>query len=112
MASDWHGQAVYIFFNDYVIQTSESTVDFGFLESLPGLWAREDDTSVCREAVSAVALMSLAHRSSLNYLVIQARQRYGKALQLIAKALNNPEELGKDSTLASVLCAGYDEVSR
>ena len=58
MAADWHGQAVCIFFDDYVVQISESTVDFGFLESVPGLWAKEDNTSVCREAVSAVAFMS------------------------------------------------------
>ena len=112
MASDWHGQAVCMFLHDYVIQASPSDIQFGFLQSLPDLCSKEDNTSVVQEAVSAVALMSLAHRSSMDHLVVQARQRYGKALKLIALALNDPEELKKDSTLAAVLCASCYEVGQ
>lgn len=110
MPSDWHGQAICMFLHDDVIQLSDSTIGFGLLQSLPELCSKEDNTPVLQEAVSAVALVSLTHRSSLDYLLFQARQRYGRVLQLIANALVNHEDLKKDSTLAAILCAGYYEV--
>lgn len=112
MASDWHGQAVCMFFHDYVVPSTHPDKQYAFLQSLPDLWANEENTPVFKEAVSSVALMSLAHRSSLDYLVVQARQQYGKVLKLIAAALSDPEELKKDSTLAAILCANYYEVGR
>ena len=109
MASDWNGQAVCMFFHDYVVPSNNSDNHFAFLQSLPDLWAKEENTPVFQEAISAVALLSLAHRSSLDYLLLQARQHYGKVLKLIAAALSNPEELKKDSTLGAILCANYYE---
>lgn len=110
MSPDWNHQAVCLFFHDYVIKSSEATTDFGHLQILPDLWDKEDSTPALKEAVSATALMSLGHRSSLGHLVVQARQRYGMALRLIASALSNYEEIQKDSTLAAILCAGLYEV--
>ena len=110
MASDWYGQAVCMFFYDYVITSSDATTDVGYLQILPDLWNKDGNTPAYQEAVSAVALMYLAHRSNLEYLVLQARHRYGTALRLIAGALRDQEELKKDSTLAAILCAGLYEV--
>lgn len=112
VATDWQGQAVCMLFYDYVIPPNDSITNFGFLPNLPDLWSKEDNASALHEVVLAIALMSLAHRSSLDYLVHQARQRYGKFLQLIAKALGSPEELKQDSVLAAILCANVYEVSR
>ena len=110
MPSDWHGQAVCMFFYDFVITSKDATTDVGYLQILPDLWNKDFNTPACQEAVSAVALMYLAHRSSLDNLVFQARHHYGTALRLIAGALSSQEELKKDSTLAAILCAGLYEV--
>ncbi|KAL8790282.1 MAG: hypothetical protein Q9195_006440 [Heterodermia aff. obscurata] len=110
MATDWRAQAVSFFFNDYVVMSSESTVGFGFLQCLPDIWSKSPEAAAYQEAVSAVALASFAHRSSLDYLVVQARQRYGKALQLSNATLQKSAEVGKDSTLATVLCLGIYEL--
>ena len=110
MAADWHSQAVCMFFYDFVITSKDATTDVGYLQILPDLWNKDFNTPACQETISAVALMYLAHRSSLEYPLLQARHHYGNALRLIAGALGNQEELKKDSTLAAVLCAGLYEV--
>ena len=110
MPTDWRAQAVSFFFNDYVIMSSESTVGFGFLQCLPAIWSKSPEAAAYQETVSAVALASFAHRSSLDYLVDQARQCYGKALQLSNATLQKSGEVGKDSTLAMVLCLGIYEL--
>ena len=110
MPTDWRAQAVSFFFNDYVIMSSESTVGVGFLQCLPAIWSKSPDAAAYQEAVSAVALASFANRSSLDYLAVQARQRYGKALQLSNVTLRESGEVGKDSTLATVLCLGIYEM--
>lgn len=110
MPTDWRAQAVSFFFNDYVIMSSESTVGFGFLQCLPAIWSKSPEAAAYQEAVSAVALASFAHCSSLDYLVVQARQRYGKALQLSNATFQRHGEVGKDSTLAAVLCLGIYEL--
>lgn len=98
-----------MFFHDYVIAHLDSKVSFGFLQNLPEMWKKGSETHAYQEAVTSVALASFAHRSSLDYLVVQARQRYGKALQLAHKVMSHGDEMRKDSTLATVLCLGFYE---
>lgn len=73
---------------------------------------RADDSSALSEAISAVALTSLAHRSSLDHLVPAGRQAYGKALRLVNADLSNDAEVCNDRTLATVLCLDFYEVSQ
>lgn len=110
MPTDWHGQSICMFFHDYVIKSGDDKVGFGFLHGLPDLLSKEDGNSAVQEAVSAVSLMSLAHRSNMDCLVPQARQRYGKALSLLAGDLRQRENLKEDRVLATILCMGYYEV--
>ena len=110
VSTDWRAEAISLFFHDYVISPSESTIGFGFLQCLPTIWNKKGpETLAYREAVSAVALTSFAHRSSLDYLIVQARQRYGKALQLAHGSLQSNQEVTTDTTLATVLCLGFYE---
>ena len=113
MANDWYGQSVCMFMQDYVISSDQSPTGIGYLHGLPDLWVKNEEVSPARQAISAVALTSLAHRSSsLDYLLPQARRQYGRALKLLAQALSNPEEWKKDGTLATVLCLSVYEVSK
>ena len=67
-------------------------------------------SSALSEAISAVALTSLANRSRLKHLVIEGRQAYGNALQLVNNDLRNDAKVFSDRTLASVLCLDFYEV--
>ena len=111
LSIDWHSQSVCMFFRDYVIQLRDSTIGSGWLENLPDLEIEDKESSAMHQAVSAVSLTSLAHRSScFDYLVPEARQEYGKALRLVFQAMQDPKQLKQDSTLATVLCLGVYEV--
>ena len=112
MTSDWHDQSVCMFITDYVIQPKESTIGFGYLQGLPDLWMRQDDSSPTRQAVSAMALTILAHRSSsFDYFVPEARLRYGYAMHSLARALQDPKEWKRDHILATIFCLGVYEAS-
>ena len=111
LTNDWNSQSVCIFMQDYVISSDQSATGIGYLHGLPDLWVKQEEFSSIRQAVSAVALTSLAHRSSsLDYLLPQARRQYGQALMLTLRALSNPAEWKQDSTLATVLLLGVYEV--
>ena len=67
--------------------------------------------SASAKAVTAVALTSLAHRTSLDCLSAQARQEYGTALALLSRSLRTQQAIKADSTLAAILCLDIYEVS-
>ena len=111
MTRDWRDQAVCMFFYDYLVVPKESAIGTGFLQNVPELFTREAEMSALTKAVSAVALTSLAHRTSLDYLSAQARQQYGTALSLLNKSLRTQQAVKADSTLAAILCLDIYEVS-
>lgn len=111
MVTDWQGQAISIFFHDYVLFPKNSALGTGYLQNVPELCSKEVEMSALYQAVSAVALTSLAHRTSLDYLSAQARQRYGIALSLLKGSLRSQEAMKTDSTLAAILCLDFYEVS-
>ena len=91
-------------------------MNFGHLQILPGLLIKTGESSALSQAVSAVALTSLAHRSCLGYLVPQARQAYGNALRSIHTILKNNVEfsgaaISSDHILATILCLDLHEVN-
>ena len=104
MTRDWRDQAVCMFFHDYSVVPTGSAIGTGFLQNVPELFTKEPEMSALTKAVSAVALTSLAHRTSLDCLSAQARQQYGTALSLLNKSLRTQQALKADSTLAAILC--------
>ena len=109
--NDWLDQATAMYLYDYVVKVEDAKIGFGYLPGLPDLLSGESDASALRHAVSANALASLAQRSSMNHLMNEARRRYGLALHKIKGDLTDDAELGKDSTLATILCLDFFEVS-
>ena len=93
MARDWRNQAVCKFFHDYLVVSGGSAIGTGFLQNVPELFAKEPEVSALTKAVPAVALTSLAHRTSLHCLSAQARQRYGTALSLLNKSSRTQQAL-------------------
>lgn len=113
---DWHGQAISMFFHDYVIDREESQIDTGYLDVIPSMLAKASDTSSLSQAVSAVALASFAHRSRLEYLIPQARKAYGKALQSTISTIGkhpDPSDphISGDFMLATIIMLSSYEVS-
>ena len=108
--TNWQQQAIAVFFRDFVIESGESRIDFGYLQHLPDLLTRAREPSPLSEAVSAVALTNLAHRSSLSYLIPAGRQAYGSALRMLSAALTRNMDICSDQTLATVLCLDFYEV--
>ena len=111
MTRDWRNQAVCMFFHDYLVVPTGSAIGTGFLQNVPELFTKEPEMSALTKAVSAVALTSLAHRTSLDCLSTQARQQYGTALSLLNKSLRTQQAVKADSTLAAILCLDIYEVS-
>ena len=111
ISTDWRQQAIAMFFHDYIIGSKESKIDFGYLQDLPDVLSRAGDSSALSEAVSAVALTNLAHRSSLPYLKSAGRQAYGRSLGLFNAVLREDTDVCSDQTLATVLCLDFYEVS-
>ncbi len=104
MPTDWHQQAICMFLRDYVIDPLDSKINFGTLQTLPDLLSKAGPYSALSEAVSAVALTSLAHRSSLSQVVPAGRLSYGKALRRLSTIFRNNGDICGDQTLATVLC--------
>ena len=100
-----------MFLRDYVIEPFESKINFGHLQNLPGLLSKAGQSSALSEAVSAVALTSLAHRSSIPYIVPAGRQAYGKALRQLSTVFKDNIDICGDQTLTTVLCLDLYEVS-
>ncbi len=116
MPTDRHRQAICMFLHDYVIDAQESHMNHGHLQILPDMLVKMGESSALSQAVSAVALTSLAHRSSLGYLIPQARQAYGNALRSIHAILKNNADFSgaairSDHTLATILCLDLHEVN-
>jgi len=101
-----------MFFHDYVINARDSRIGLGSLQSLPDLTSKAGDRSALSEAVSAVALSNLAHRTTLLYITPAGRQAYGKALRLFTTVLSEDPQQCDDQTVATVLCLDLYEVSR
>ncbi|KAI9813256.1 MAG: hypothetical protein M1827_004198 [Pycnora praestabilis] len=110
MTTDWVRQAICMFFHDYVAIPKKAAIGTAFLQNVPEMCGKEKEMSALTQAVSAVALTSLANRTSLDYLSVQARQRYGNALPLVTKSICGQEEMKADSTLAAILCLDFYEI--
>lgn len=111
MTRDWRNQAICMFFHDYTVVPRESGIGTGFLQNVPELFTKEPEMSALTKAISAVALTSLAHRTSLDCLSVQARQQYGTALSMLNWSLRTQQAIKADSTLAAILCLDMYEVS-
>ena len=110
LPTDWHGQAISMFSQDYVVTSRTSIFDTGYLQIVPSLYASEKEMSALSQAVSAVALTSVAHRTRLDRLSAQARQRYGLALKLLREAMSDQKMVKSDSCLAAILLLDFYEV--
>ena len=101
-----------MFFYDYVVSPEDSQIGYAYFQGLPALVSREASTSALQNAVSAISLTSLGHRSTMDHLLIEGRRHYGRALRQANVLLSNEETITTDSTMALIMCLDFFEVCR
>jgi Fungal Zn(2)-Cys(6) binuclear cluster domain len=108
MSTVWREVALPQFFADFVF---ESTVFTGSgLSFLRELYGRADQHAPLKEALNAVASLSMANQHRIEPLKLEALQSYFHAIQLMAKLLQHPDEAQQDATLATNYLFGLFEV--
>ena len=110
MSADWDTQAVYHFFDGFVVAEDLSRGQAGYYEFLPDLYAESALDSYLLDAIKAAAFMYLAKRSCLQSFGVQARRSYGKALMQASSNLDVPEEAKSDRMMATLFLLGIYEV--
>lgn len=109
VGTNWMEIAIPRFFADYVYR-SENVRQFNisFIIEI----ANANKSCACiQEALRAVALISLANQTHQKRLETEASQYFYRAVGLLAKSLQDPEEAKKDTTLASTFLFGWYTVS-
>ncbi|RAK97199.1 putative C6 transcription factor [Aspergillus ibericus CBS 121593] len=115
--STWEEKAICYFFDQYTI--CDTTGGVGHLGFVPSLYAACRDqnainpaSSSLRLAVDATALMALSNRVKVPGILMQARNRFGLALQRLQDALDQPVEAVKDETFATlVILSLFEDIS-
>ncbi|KAK4146376.1 uncharacterized protein C8A04DRAFT_35081 [Dichotomopilus funicola] len=101
------------FFSRYV--TADETVSHQRFDFIRDVWKPSSPKVDCHvdvvlASMTAVGLMGLASTAQLPHLMDAARKSYGTALHLTNRALQDPADAVKDSTMLSVLILGVFEM--
>lgn len=105
---DLEGQASCHFLSNYVLIPRAGN-GRGFLEYIVPLLRAEDVAPQFKAAFDACAMASFANSQGSPHLVERALRTHSKALGAINIALNNPDTIKQDSTLAAILLLGLFE---
>lgn len=82
-----------------------------WLAGLPELYSHACEHSAIRHAIQAASMFLLGNQSGDHVALANARQQYGRCLQLINTALGDVNEKIKDETICSVLVVHLISVS-
>lgn len=104
---DWRASAVDRFFADYAVG---SDVVPNTTIVLPELYSSSDAGACLKDAVHAAAFVNQANGLGLEWMAVEAKATYGRALASLARVLLDPVEVLKDTTLATPFVIGLYEV--
>lgn len=105
--TDWRETAVARFFSDYCVGSDAVPQTWRVLQVL----CNSSDASAClRDALHATAFVSQANQLGLEWMALKAIDAYGRALASLAKVLQDPIEVLKDTSLATPYLIGQYEV--
>jgi hypothetical protein len=108
MSTNWQEIALPRFFADYIFESPIFTGSgLSFLRELCG---RTNLRAPLREALNAVAWLSLSNQLGIEWLKVEACGSYFHAVKLMAKLLKGPDEARQDATLATNYLFGLFEV--
>ena len=107
VGTDWQTRAVARFFTDYAVGSDavpNTTV------VLPGLYRSADAGACLQDAVHAAAFVNQANRLGLDWMAVEAKAAYGRALASFVRILLDSRQVMKDTTLAVPFVIGLYEV--
>jgi hypothetical protein len=108
MSTNWQEIALPRFFADYIFESPIFTGSgLSFLRELCG---RTNLRAPLKEALNAVAWLSLSNQLGIEWLKFEACGSYFHAVKLMAKLLKGPDEARQDATLATNYLFGLFEV--
>jgi hypothetical protein len=108
MSTVWREVALPRFFADFIF---ESTLFTGSgLSFLPELYGRTNLHAPLKEALNAVAWLSMSNQLGIESLKFEACRSYFHAMELMAKLLQSSNEARQDATLATNYLFGLFEV--
>jgi hypothetical protein len=108
MSTNWQEVALPRFFADYIFESPIFTgSSLSFLRELCG---RTNVRAPLREALNAVAWLSLSNQLGIEWLKVEACGSYFHAVKVMAKLLKGPDEARQDATLATNYLFGLFEV--
>lgn len=105
-------QATCYLLADYVLVSDSPGGRKGYYKFAYKLLTRPSPAKCLVSAFKAVSFVALASRPGASYLTIEAESHYSKALREVNKAIQSPEEVKRDDTLAAVLLLAFYEVSQ
>jgi hypothetical protein len=108
MSTNWKEIALPRFFADYIFESPIFTgSSLSFLRELCG---RTNLRAPLKEALNAVAWLSLSNQLGIEWLKVEACGSYFHAVKGMAKLLKDPDEARQDATLATNYLFGLFEV--
>lgn len=112
LATPLEQQAACYLLADYVLVSSSVPGGRkGYYKFAYNILTRPRPAKCFTSAFKAVSFVALASRPGASYLAIEAESHYSKALREVNKAIQDPEQVGRDDTLAAVLLLAFYEVS-
>lgn len=103
--------AVPYFFRNYVLSTRHADSQKGFLELLTEMWDETRPSSLLHQATYAIGLATMSNNYKSKEMRLDARREYGKALQQLGVAIQNPKVTTTDELLMTTLLCSLYEVS-
>ena len=104
---NWRASAVARFFTDYAV---DSDIVLNMTIVLPGLYRSPDAYACFKDAVHAAAFVNQANALGLEWMFIEAKAAYGRALTSLARVFLDPIDVLKNTTLAAPVVIGLYEV--
>lgn len=104
-------QAACYLLADYVLVSDSPGGRKGYYKFAYKILTQPRPATCLLSAFKAVSFVALASRPGASYLTIEAEIHYSKALREVNKAIQDPEQVQRDDTLAAVLLLAFYEVS-
>lgn len=105
-------QATCYLLADYVLISDSPDGRKGYYKFVYKILTRPRPAKCLLSAFKAVSFVALASKPGASYLAIEAESHYSKALREVNKAIQDPDQVKSDDTLAAVLLLAFYEVSR
>lgn len=105
-------QAACYLLADYVLVSDSPGGRKGYYKFAYKILTQPRPAKCLLSAFKAVSFVALASRPGASYLTIEAEAHYSKTLREVNKAIQDPEQVQRDDTLASVLLLAFYEVSQ